>query len=981
LLKPKRTIHLVLAAVLAVAAFGTGFGSLAAQGPQPAAPARVEPALQAVLQAEGQANLFVVFSEQADLRAAYQMSWAARGEHVYEALHNAAQHSQASVRARLDAQRIPYTSFDITNSIYIPNAGQALVNSLIHHPEVEYLRLERLHPLPEPVRGSVDQVAAINATTAWGLTDTKATSVWGLGYKGAGIKVANIDTGVQWDHPALDQAFACPNQPTNSACWYDPGNYCGSAGACDTNGHGTHTMGTMVGDDDPTLTYNVGMAPDATWIACKGCGTTSCSDSDLTACANWILQPGGSTANRPHVVNNSWGGTPDGDTWYLSYVNAWRAAGIFPAFSAGNSGSTCDSLGDPGSYQESFATAAHDSSRVIASFSSRGPSAFGHDPYTKPNISSPGVNICSTVPGSSYDCTYDGTSMASPHTAGAVALIWQACPDLSGNIDGTFQILQNYADAPPAGNCSLPPDGQGNYTYGYGYLNVLAAVNACANAGPTPTPSNTPTPAPVQPILLVDDDANSAYEAYFTAALNTLGRGYDTWTVYSQGSPSAATLQAHQIVIWFTGNDYSTTLTSTDTANLSTYLNGGGKLFITGQDIGYDINSDAFYGSYLHASYVTDDTNVTTLTGADIMAGANVTITGGDGASNQSYPSAIGLGSGAVGLYDYDGTTYTWGALRWEGAHRVVYFSFGFEAISAAATRATVMGNVLTWLEGGVTPPTPTPTTIPPTATPTPPPSGETLWLSLSANAALGTLGTVNDEDIVALDPATGVYSWIFDGSDVGITGDIDAFDLLPNGHILISLDATAYLSALGYVYDADVIEFTPTLLGATTAGSLAWKLDGSDVGLSSGTEDIDALYVLDDGSMVVSFRNAFSTTGASGQDEDLARFVATQWGATTAGTWSMYFDGSLVGLSTTAYEDVDGTWLDQTVTPYPDVYLSALGTFAVTGVAGENEDIFVFHPTALGTSTAGTFGPGLYLDGSLFGLSSYDVDAFEVQQ
>jgi len=989
--KPKRLIHFVLAAVLAVAALGTGFGSLAAQAPPGAGPAYIEPELQAALQAQGQANLFVMFRERADLRGAQQMGWSQRGEHVYRALENAAQRSQARVRAGLDAERIPYTSFAINNSIYIPNATQALADELIRNPEVEYLRLERIHPLPEPVQVTPDD-AVINATTAWGLTDTKATSVWSLGYQGAGIKVANIDTGVQYNHPALDQAYACAGNPSSSACWYDPTGTYTTPG--DNNGHGTHTMGTMVGDDDSTLTYIVGMAPDATWIACKGCSTTSCADSTLTACANWILSPGGSTANRPNIVNNSWGGG-GGDSWYLSYVTAWRAAGIFPAFSAGNSGSSCSTIGSPGDYQESLASAAHDSSRIIASFSSRGPSAFGHDPYTKPNISAPGVSVCSSIPTSSWSCSYSGTSMASPHTAGAVALIWQACPSLNGNIDGTFQLLQNTSDSPPAGNCGEPGDG-GNYTYGYGYLNALAAVNSCANPGPTSTPTNTPTPAPVQPILLVDDDANAAYQSYFTAALNSLGRGYDTWTVYTQGSPSAATLQAHQIVIWFTGNDYSTTLTSTDIANLTTYLSGGGKLFITGQDIGYDIRSDAFYGSTLHATYVADDTNVTTLTGADIMAGADVTISGGDGASNQTYPSAISLGSGAVGLYDYTGTTYTWGALRWEGTYRVVYFSFGFEAISAAAARATVMGNVLTWLEGGATPPTETPvpptatptpvvpptdTPVPPTATPTPPPVGEVVWLSLAANATLGSLGTVNDEDIVALDPATGVYSWVFDGSDVGITGDIDAFDLLPNGHILISLDATASVGSLGSVYDADVVEFTPTALGATTAGTFAWKLDGSDVGLSSSTEDIDALYLLDDGSMVVSFRNAFAVTGASGQDEDLIRFTATSWGSTTAGTWSWFFDGSDVGLSTSSYEDVDALWVDQGVTPNPDVYLSTLGTFAVTGVSGENEDVFVFHPTALGATTAGTFGSALYLDGSLFGLSTYDVDAFDVQQ
>ncbi len=240
-------------------------------------------------------------------------------------------------------------------------------------------------------------------------------------------------------------------------------------------------MGTMVGDDDPSLSYQVGMAPNAKWIACKGCESNSCSDFALNTCADWILAPGGSTANRPDVVNNSWGGS-GGDTWYRAKVQAWVAAGIFPAFSAGNAGSSCSTLGSPGDYQESFASAAHDSGSSIASFSSRGASAFGHDPYTKPNIASPGVNICSSVPTNNWSCSYSGTSMASPHTAGAVALLWSCNPSLVGQVDATFQALQNSAGTPPAGNCGAPPDGQGNYTFGYGYLNVLAAGNGRCGA-------------------------------------------------------------------------------------------------------------------------------------------------------------------------------------------------------------------------------------------------------------------------------------------------------------------------------------------------------------------------------------------------------------------------------------------------------------------------------------------------------------------
>ena len=475
--------------------------------------AKIESLLLDQFTSNGAADLIVEFSEQADLTPAYSMDWNTRGEFVYNTLLETATRSQTNARVLVDSSGLKYQSFFASNELYIWGGGLTLANELVSLTEVSFIRAPRIYYIDpiedkrpmENITWAGDLLAArafttvdesTDAITAWGITDIKADQFWTTyGVKGDGIVVANIDTGVQWNHPALDQAFKCAS-PSNPACWFDPANICGGS-ACDNNGHGTHTMGTMVGDDDPGLTYIVGMAPNAKWIACKGCETNSCSEASLTACADWILAPNSNPSNRPNIVNNSWGGG-GGLTWYLTKVNAWRAAGIFPAFSAGNTGENgCNTLGSPGDYQESFASAAHDLGRNIANFSSRGPSAFGHSPYTKPNISAPGESICSTIPGNGWSCNYSGTSMASPHTAGAVALLWSCNPSLIGKIDLTFQLLQNNADTAPAGNCGVPPDGQGNYTYGYGYLNVLAAGGtSCGEPVETWTQIPLPTGCP-----------------------------------------------------------------------------------------------------------------------------------------------------------------------------------------------------------------------------------------------------------------------------------------------------------------------------------------------------------------------------------------------------------------------------------------------------------------------------------------------------
>lgn len=513
-MKNKWIIRFIIVVVSCLAAF---FGLAQRDYPVAAGDGseKIESTLVDRISTDGSADFIVRFTEQADLSAAYSMDWEARGEFVYNTLRETAERSQVDAKAALNEQGLTYQTFIAGNELYVWGTQQAetnglkaanevsMLNQLAALPEVSSIRATRTYSIDPVVEakpfeniswagdllayGALTTVVDSNttATVDWGITDTKADQFWtAFGIQGDGIVVANIDTGVQWNHPALIQEFNCGANPADPKCWKDPSNICGAAGACDNNGHGTHTMGTMVGSNDPSLAYNVGMAPDAKWIACKGCESSSCSDLALNACADWILAPGGSVANRPNIVNNSWGGGigGGGNDWYLPKVQAWRAAGIFPVFAAGNTGSSCGSLESPGDYQESFGIAAHNSSRIIASFSSRGPSAFGDSPYTKPNISAPGVNILSTYPTNTW-IQENGTSMASPHTAGAVALLWSCNRALIGQMDATFQLLQNNADTAPGGSCGAPSVGQDNYTYGYGYLDALAAGNVTCSMG------------------------------------------------------------------------------------------------------------------------------------------------------------------------------------------------------------------------------------------------------------------------------------------------------------------------------------------------------------------------------------------------------------------------------------------------------------------------------------------------------------------
>jgi C1A family cysteine protease len=253
------------------------------------------------------------------------------------------------------------------------------------------------------------------------------------------------------------------------------------------------------------------------------------------------------------------------------------------------------------------------------------------------------------------------------------------------------------------------------------------------------------------------------------------------------------------------------------------------------------------------------------------------------------------------------------------------------------------------------------------------PPAGAKLYLGSSTS---GTAGGVSfaDEDMLIKDMGTGAWSLFIDGSDIGLTNtDIDAFELMADGSMLMSFDTDFSLSGFGSVDDADILKFVPTSTGSTTAGSWSWYFDGSDVGLTTSDEDIDAFSLLADGRLLVSTVGNVSVTGASGVDEDLLAFTPTALGSTTSGTWALYFDGSDVGLSNTSNEDVNGAWVDVA----GKIYLTTLGNFSVTGVSGDGSDVFTCTPGSLGNTTTCTW--SMYWDGSVNGFSGEDTDSIDI--
>ena len=469
---------LVYASTAILVAAGMAVISSGAQAAPAAAPAKddkIRPELASQMKAKSAADFWIRFGGKADLRAASSIKdWDKRGTAVAAALKKAATDSQAGVKAELDASGVKYQTFWATNAIKVTAGSEALAQKFAAHSEVEGLYASIAYEVPKVTEGTDEKT--VNALE-WGISNINADDVWSkYGVTGEGITVANIDTGVQFDHPALVNSYRGNNGDgtfDHNYNWFDVAGACDGA-PCDNDEHGTHTMGTMAGSDGGA--NQIGVAPGVKWIAANGCCP---SDAALVESGQWMLEPTDLTganpdaSKRPNIINNSWGTTlPSNDPFMEDVTLAWTASGIFGSWSNGNSGSGCQTSGSPGSLQSNYSTGAYDVNNNIASFSARGA---GQNGELKPNISAPGVNVRSSIPGGGY-ASFNGTSMAAPHLAGAIALLWSAAPGLVGDISATRALLDGTATDKSDTTCG--GTAADNNVYGEGRLDALKLLDA-----------------------------------------------------------------------------------------------------------------------------------------------------------------------------------------------------------------------------------------------------------------------------------------------------------------------------------------------------------------------------------------------------------------------------------------------------------------------------------------------------------------------
>ena len=470
-------LALILLAVTAAPASVMAGNNLPAWQTMSATPNKISPALKEnmkLLQADETITVIVQLRQRAILPDGRGLNRGERLARVIDALKKTSDGTQGPMRNLLRLRKRQGKVQDFT-PLWVMNgfsvtADTSTINEIASQPNVLSITSDTIDIVP------VSNPSTLNNPET-NISLISAPLLWDLGYTGQGIVVATMDSGVDINHPELSSRW---RGGTNS--WYDPfGQH--PTTPFDASGHGTWSMGAMLGGDAGGT--SIGVAPGAQWIAVKMFNDQGAATATAIHLGyQWLLDPDNDplTADAPLVVNNSWAyGAPGCNLEFEPDLQSLRAAGILPVFAAGNSGPNISTSHSPANNPSAFAVGAINNNSLIYGLSSRGPTTCGETSGVFPDLVAPGVNINSTDLGGFYT-TSSGTSMSAPQVSGGLALLLSAYPNLSASQQETA-LISSAVDLGIAG----PDD-----VYGYGRINLLSAFQWLA-APPTETPTPTPT--------------------------------------------------------------------------------------------------------------------------------------------------------------------------------------------------------------------------------------------------------------------------------------------------------------------------------------------------------------------------------------------------------------------------------------------------------------------------------------------------------